>query len=487
MAAPVPYVPSYSFDGFQLSNPTKPLPGARLDDQLADIALSTGQLVTSLSLIQRSDGKLVNGIVTPDALSTQILAGLNEPTPWTTGVSYAVSATVFQGPKLYICGVAHVSGVFATDLAAGKWTQLADFTPSGIIDSASVIFVPGGSGLVATNVQAAIYELDTYIDQLFNMKASTSSLGALAFLSTVASARIDDKAVTLAKLADAPALSIPGRAGNSVGVRTDIVADNDGHVFRRDGSVLAFGQIKSAGIEDRAVTPAKQASHGGFPGQASKLAVNVTSNSAVAVTASALVVADSNGNTRTLRNVSLTLDLGAGGLDTGTEAPSTWYYVHVFYNDATATGTLRASISATAPTAPAGFNFSARVGAVRNDASSNLWRTFQRGRRVQITTGVNPSSAPRAASGSAGSGTAVSLLNFVPPTAISVDLSAKGQNNSYMSVSPANTSPAVEWSNSNTAVTYATFRFSLLLESSNIYWQAGGGAFIDVGGWEDSD
>jgi hypothetical protein len=44
-------------------------------------------------------------------------------TSWTTGVSYTVGFTI-TGPdgNPYICAVAHTSGVFATDLAAGDWT-----------------------------------------------------------------------------------------------------------------------------------------------------------------------------------------------------------------------------------------------------------------------------------------------------------------------------------------------------------------------------
>lgn len=180
MAAPLPYVPSYSFTNWQTGNPTKPLPAAQLDNELAGASLSTKQLVAALGKIQRSDGALKNGIVTPEALSTQILAGLAEPTPWVTGVLYPISATVFEGPRLFICGIAHVSGVFETDLAAGKWTELADFTPPGVIEAVSVLVDPGSFSLPA-NVQAAL-ELLAFT---LGLKANTAALGDLAALNTL--------------------------------------------------------------------------------------------------------------------------------------------------------------------------------------------------------------------------------------------------------------------------------------------------------------
>lgn len=490
MAAPLPYVPTYSFAGYQTANPTKPLPGSSLDDQLANVGQSTTDLVNALAQIQRSDGKLKNGIVTIEALSTDIVAGLKQPVPWTTATAYKVSDTVFDGPKLFICNVDHISTDFDTQLGLGYWTMLADFTPTGIVEAQSVIYDPAGSGLVATTAQAAIDELDAYLDYLNLTKASISALGSLAFLNAINNAvQVTDGLLPLAKLLAAPALSITGRAGNSDGARTDIVANTDGHVLRRDGTSISFGQIKTAGIADRAVTLAKMVSHGGIAGQASRLAMNVTSNSTVSVTAAAIAVADANGFTRVLRNVSLSLDLGASGLDTGSEASSTWYHVHIFYNDSNASATLRASLSATAPTAPDGFTFSARLGAIRNDASSNLWRTIQRGRVVQIAVGTNPTSWPRPASGSASAWTAASLVNFVPATAVAASLSARGNTNNYLGVAPNSAGvPVFEWANSNTASTYGRGLFSMLLESTSIYWSStGGGNSIDVTGWEDSD
>lgn len=74
-------------------------------------------------------------------------------------------------------------------------------------------------------------------------------------------------------------------------------------------------------------------------------------------------------------SVSLTTSItssGANGLDTGSEASSTWYAIHVITN---ATGSLVAgllSVSASAPTLPTGYTKFRRVGWVRNNGSSNF-------------------------------------------------------------------------------------------------------------------
>ena len=47
--------------------------------------------------------------------------------PWVTSTPYVIDDLVKESSKMYTCLVAHSSGVFATDLGAGKWAQIADF------------------------------------------------------------------------------------------------------------------------------------------------------------------------------------------------------------------------------------------------------------------------------------------------------------------------------------------------------------------------
>lgn len=68
---------------------------------------------------------------------------------------------------------------------------------------------------------------------------------------------IDDGVLTLAKLADLAALSVPGRASATSGVMAAITAGTDGHVLRRSGNVIGFSQIGTLSIADEVVTDAK--------------------------------------------------------------------------------------------------------------------------------------------------------------------------------------------------------------------------------------
>lgn len=83
MANPPPYTPSFDFSDFEASNPTVPKPGAQLDNEFENIALSMGATINAVKDIRRSDGQLVNEIVTPDSLSPEALAligmGSNPP------------------------------------------------------------------------------------------------------------------------------------------------------------------------------------------------------------------------------------------------------------------------------------------------------------------------------------------------------------------------------------------------------------------------
>jgi hypothetical protein len=58
-------------------------------------------------------------------------------------------------------------------------------------------------------------------------------------------------------LTHASAQSVVGRSGSTAGAVADIVAGTDGHVLRRSGTTLGFGQVVAAGIADDAVGGAK--------------------------------------------------------------------------------------------------------------------------------------------------------------------------------------------------------------------------------------
>lgn len=130
MADPQKYTPAYSFTGYQTQNPTAPLPAPRVDNELAQVSVSVGQLVDALKDVRRSDGALKNAVVTPDSLSAEarvLLAGDANPRgKWAAGTVYAAKDWVSYDGASYIAVVGHTALVsFKTDLEAGKWMLLA--------------------------------------------------------------------------------------------------------------------------------------------------------------------------------------------------------------------------------------------------------------------------------------------------------------------------------------------------------------------------
>lgn len=66
------YTPSYSFGGYQATNPSKPLPATPLDAQFAMISGALAEVIAALADVRRSDGALPNGEVTLDALAAEV-------------------------------------------------------------------------------------------------------------------------------------------------------------------------------------------------------------------------------------------------------------------------------------------------------------------------------------------------------------------------------------------------------------------------------
>lgn len=173
MSQPTVYNRVTSFTTDQAVAPTTPLNGANVDAELNGVKTTIDQILTNLAIIQRDDTHLANASVGLDQLDTTVVVGFNLPTAWVTAHAYAVTAdAVFNGVKLYRCAVSHTSGTFATDLAAGKWTLLADFTPS-IANASNVAFTPA-QGIVATNTQAAVVEVKTGVDDITGFRTDIS-------------------------------------------------------------------------------------------------------------------------------------------------------------------------------------------------------------------------------------------------------------------------------------------------------------------------
>lgn len=209
------------------------------------------------------------------------------------------------------------------------------------------------------------------------------------------------------------------------------------------------------------------------------------SNTTATMTADEIVLQNSTGNAQRISAFNKTVNSaasGAGGLDTGSIATNTWYYIYAIFNPTTSTQSILMSTSATAPTLPSGYTFaSGPLSVVRTDGSSNFIGFIQKGNRWQYTVGNNLAGMPLIASGlvgspSAGTYVSIAMATFCPVTSIEeVSISVYTSAASSIIISP-NASYGADGSTSNPP--FCDFRTSgsgginvkMLLESSNIYW-----------------
>lgn len=236
-----------------------------------------------------------------------------------------------------------------------------------------------------------------------------------------------------------------------------------------------------------------------------KIASIGINNYSSVITADAVTLRKSSGESYLAKNVNVSpqiISSGANGLDTGTVAANTWYYLHLISDGTLVRGLF--SLSATAPILPSGYTYFTRIGAVRAGASGYLLQTLQYGSRVQyvVTTGSNTPNLPIIAQGALGvySSTtptyvAASVSSFVPPTANTIVVTASqyfGGGASVIGLAPnssyggmaSNRPPLLSGDNTG-ALNKSTI--SMLLESSNIYvYSSGANGLFQSVGWEDN-
>lgn len=254
------------------------------------------------------------------------------------------------------------------------------------------------------------------------------------------------------------------------------------------GAAGAWGSMKNLSIANNSGTP----------------------NSILDAAADELILEDADGNTLRLRTIAQSPNMGAsgaGGLDTGTEANSTWYSIWIIYNPATGTVSSLLSLSTTAPTMPSGYTFKMRVGWIYNDASSNFLRILQKGRRAQyvVTAATNTAALPVLISGVSGNvatptWTAAAVATFVPPTAskIAVVLTVShgaaaaamaAPNNAYGPIFATTNPPPLAMGQSvgSGGTTQSSLWADFVLESANVYYaSSNANAFLQCQGWEDN-
>lgn len=174
---------------------------------------------------------------------------------------------------------------------------------------------------------------------------------------------------------------------------------------------------------------------------------------------------------------------GANGLDTGSEAASTWYHIWVIgKTDGTKAGLL--SLSSTAPTMPSGYTYKAYAGAIYNDASSNFIKIYQKEKWVARDT-RNVLTA-----GTATTPTAIDITTAVPPTAkkaIGLFWIHYVSTNRNLSVCARVSSTNLNIFTTNTTTNDMAGAYQIININNEIYYflsGAGSEGNVDVSAWE---
>lgn len=164
---PPPFVPNVDFtqeeaDGVSGRSTVRTAP---LDGLFAALQTTLDAILANLALLQRDDGALLDGITSIASLSSEVLdliasGAFTVKGPWLTATPYAKGDIVSQGGVAYLCFIAHTSGTFATDLANGDWIAMT------VTNTATGTSFSPTSNIAATNVQAAIVEVDSELRPL---------------------------------------------------------------------------------------------------------------------------------------------------------------------------------------------------------------------------------------------------------------------------------------------------------------------------------
>ena len=190
MTQPTAYTPAFNFTSFSASYPSSQQPGVSLDGEFNALKATTDGVLASIKLIQRDDGRLANGSVGLDQCGADVLLVLGKTWLvrglWLTATSYAVGDVVSTAGTTYVCSTVHVSGTFATDLAAGKWVAVfstSGVTPSdGTVTSAKIV----DGAVTLSKVGFTSLDLATTIRAQTGLAAGTATPGSYTIAGAIA-------------------------------------------------------------------------------------------------------------------------------------------------------------------------------------------------------------------------------------------------------------------------------------------------------------
>lgn len=216
MPSPTPYNRTFSFTDFQGSNPSSPLPGSQVDNELENVEQSLNGAINAIKDIRRSDGALKNESVTIDSLHPTVRAGVGQGSLEARDAAQAAQAAAenARAAAAASASAAATSAVHAND--ALEDVQLAQEQ----VDAARTGAQTARDFAAAWSSAAPNVEVDDGVNPPnksayhWAMVAEGAATGALPD-GAVTTPKIEDEAVTRAKLAAAVTDELDGKADSS--------------------------------------------------------------------------------------------------------------------------------------------------------------------------------------------------------------------------------------------------------------------------------
>lgn len=345
---------------------------------------------------------------------------------------------------------------------------------------------------------------------LLNANVIRVSSTGLVYLTGIVAPTSDGKILSLYNVGTASILLVTENAGSSAANRFTLRST---YTLRGGGSVALIYDATAARWK-LFNEPTTQSIAGGFKALLIKNNASAPTTT-MDITADQITVEEiATGRAHRLSSVSVSPVMtasGANGLDTGTIVNNviTWYYEYVIYNPVTdvAAGLFSAQSNCASVTMPLGYTFCARVGAVRTDgAATARWMGIrQAGRTASYAVGTAQTTfPPMIAFGNAGAPLssngqiAASVANFVPPTAVAIDIQlalrnvgamTAGATNNFGGINSTTSAPLVaSYCAACTGGSAMVTVGRIQLESGSVYWanNAATDGQLVARGWEDN-
>lgn len=226
MPYPTKYTRQFDFASYQNSNPTKPLPGDRVNFDLNAVKQSNAEIIDFLKGFTRSDGKLANGSVGVNQLDATFDLGFSLPTTWAPHVDYTIDSTVLYANRFYKANVAHTS----TDgFDESKWDLIVDFGEQADAAAASAVSASSSASAAAASASAATTQAGNASDSATAASNSATAASGSATTATTAAGAASDSATAAAASATSAAASFDSLDDRYLGAKSaNPTVDNDG-------------------------------------------------------------------------------------------------------------------------------------------------------------------------------------------------------------------------------------------------------------------